>query len=447
LVDGAGALRMAISEWGCSSDMNNDPLTHGLWEHSAPAAPECSTLSSRAYCDVVVVGAGYTGLSAALHLAEMGAKVIVLEGQEIGFGGSGRNAGFVNAGMWMMPDDVVAALGDVYGNRLVRQLSDAPSYVFGLIHRHGIDCEAEEAGTIHCAVGEKGEEEILARYRQWRSHGADVTLLDAAETATRTGTQTYRAALLDRRAGTIQPLAYARGLARAAVAQGATLYRQSGARAFSRSGGEWLIESKSGSVTAKSVIIATNAYSESFWPGIRTELARLPYFNLATGPLAPSLREAILPGRQGLWDTKQILSSVRWDKAGRLIIGSVGALKRGGRQVHEAWGRRKLLALFPQLDEVKFEFHWHGWIGTTSNDLPRFHELDEQVYAFAGYNGRGIAPGTIFGRDLAMLVAGQVRPVELSLPCSTTTPIPFRRAKEGIYELGSAAAHVIDARG
>ena len=147
-----------------------------------------------------------------------GASVVVLEGAEIGFGGSGRNVGLVNAGMWVMPEAMPQALGSVYGPRLLDFLGAAPAEVFALVKRHGIDCEAVPNGTLHCAVGATGLAEITERARQWAARGAPVELLDASETARRLGGGRYAGSLLDRRAGTIQPLAYVRGLARAALA-------------------------------------------------------------------------------------------------------------------------------------------------------------------------------------------------------------------------------------
>jgi len=111
--------------------MRNDPRSHGLWEHSAPTAPRTSSLSDHLVADVVVIGAGYTGLSAALHLAEREASVVVLEAAEVGFGCSGRNVGLVNAGLWMMPDALVSELGELYSARPVELLGEAPSLVFG----------------------------------------------------------------------------------------------------------------------------------------------------------------------------------------------------------------------------------------------------------------------------------------------------------------------------
>ena len=207
--------------------MNGDPLSHGLWEKTAPEAPPAPKLAFDFDCDVAIVGAGFTGLSAALHAAEGGATVAVLDGAEIGFGGSGRNVGLVNAGMWVTPDELPKTLGDTYGQRLLALLGDAPRVVFELVDRHKIACEIEPVGTLHCAVGRRGLAELEERERQWRARGAPLRLLDRAEAAAKIGTNAYAGALLDERAGTIQPLAYARGLARAAIAAGARVFSSS----------------------------------------------------------------------------------------------------------------------------------------------------------------------------------------------------------------------------
>lgn len=162
--------------------MRNDPLSHGLWEKTAPPAPQTETLSGDARAQVAIVGGGYTGLSAALFLAEAGTDVVLLEAEEIGFGGSGRNVGLVNAGMWVMPDDLPGILGETYGERLLDLLGDAPRVVFDLAMQHGMACEAMPVGTLHCAVGESGLAQLGERARQWQARGAPVRLLDREET-------------------------------------------------------------------------------------------------------------------------------------------------------------------------------------------------------------------------------------------------------------------------
>ena len=136
--------------------MLNDPRSHGLWEKTAPAAPVTPPLSGAVEADVVIVGGGYTGISAALHLAEAGTKVVLLEATEIGFGGAGRNVGLINGGMWVMPSEIPGVLGPVYGERVLDLLGNAPLLVRALVEKHDIACEIEKNGTLHCAVGEAG---------------------------------------------------------------------------------------------------------------------------------------------------------------------------------------------------------------------------------------------------------------------------------------------------
>ena len=422
--------------------MQNDPRSHGLWERTAPKAPETVALAGDRKTDVVVVGAGYTGLSAALHLAESGARVIVLEGAEIGFGGSGRNVGLVNAGLWVMPDDVPRALGPVHGERVLDLLGKAPRLVFDLVEKHGMACEAETAGTLHCGVGEKGRIELAERARQWQARGAAVELLDAATTASMVGSTAYSSALLDHRAGTIQPLAYVRGLAAAAQAAGAEILTDSPVESFAEQGVGWRVTTAGGTVMADWIVVATNAYTSAPWPEIRAEIMHLPYFNIATTPLSDNLKRSILPGRQGAWDTKGILSSFRFDRAGRLVIGSVGALRGTGTAIHRRWARRSLQKLFPQIGEVSFEAEWYGQIGMTVDSLPRFHRLARNVVSFSGYNGRGIAPGTAFGKVLAEHIAGLRSEADLPLPVTPPVPQRFRTARETYYEVGAQIAHL-----
>jgi len=427
--------------------MNNDPRSHGLWERSAPSAPSTPSLAGEVSADVAIIGAGFTGLSAALHLAEGGARVVVLEAVEAGFGGSGRNVGLVNAGMWVMPDELPAVLGDVYGARLLDLLGNAPRAVFDLIDKHSIECEVERQGTLHCAVGKHGLAEIKERARQWQTRGAPVRVLDAAEAARKLGTSAYAGALLDERAGTIQPLAYARGLAHAAVRAGATIRTSSPVTAATDDGAQWRLTTPGGQVVAPQVIVATNAYTTTLWPQLRSELVHLPYFNMATPPLSDNLRRSILPERQGAWDTREVLSSFRFDREGRFIFGSVGALRGTGLPVHRGWGRRAMTKLFPQLKDVGFESEWYGWIGMTADNLPRFHRLGRNVISFSGYNGRGIAPGTVFGRCLADLVLGKTGDADLPLPVDrTASRLLARGRRKSTYEVGAQVAHAAGAR-
>lgn len=421
--------------------MLNDPRSHGLWEKTAPAPPATRPLEGMVSADVVIVGGGYTGLSAALHLAEAGVSVVLLEAVEIGFGGAGRNVGLINAGMWVMPDNFPKELGPVYGERLLDLLGNGPHFVREMIEKHGIACELETSGTLHCAIGTEGLKELEERAGQWQRRGAPVTLLDAAETERRIGSGAYAGSLLDLRAGTLQPLAYARGLAHAAAKAGAKLHTGSAVTGISEADGRKIVRTAQGEVSADWVIVATDAYSTGPWEEMRREQVHLPYFNLATTPLSDNLRKSILPGGEGCWDTKEILSSFRMDQAGRLVFGSVGALRGTGIAIHKNWARRSLRRVFPQLGEVEFEAEWYGKIGMTDNALPRLHRFGSNVIGFCGYNGRGIAPGTVFGKVLARHVLGEIGERDLPLPFTDPKEPPFRAAREAYYEAGAQIAH------
>ena len=426
--------------------MKNDPLSHGLWEMTAPPAPPTAPLEGEVRADVAVIGCGYTGLSTALNLAEAGAKVVALEAVEIGFGGAGRNVGLVNAGMWLAPDEIVKRLGADYGERLLDLLGGGPAEVYARVDRHAIDCELVKNGTLHCAVGASGLAKVEERARQWGARGAPVRVLDRAETAKRVGVDIYAGSLLDQRAGTIQPLAYARGLARAALDAGAAIHPRSPVRSAERTGKVWRLKAGAGTVMAGWTVVATDAYAEGAqWPQGKREQVRVPYFNFATRPLAPELKASILPGREGCWDTRMIMNSFRFDRAGRLLFGSIGALRLAGLEVHRAWAARAVRKTFPQIGPVEFEAQWYGMMGMTSNALPRFHRLAPNVVTFCGYNGRGIGTGTVFGRLLAEHVLGRLSEKDLPLPVTEPEAPALPQAREAYYEAGAQIAHVIGA--
>jgi sarcosine oxidase len=426
--------------------MQNDPLSHGLWEMTAPPAPPTSPLKGEVRADVAVVGCGYTGLATALRLAEAGAKVVALEAVEIGFGGAGRNVGLVNAGMWLAPNDIVARLGSEYAERLLTLLGGGPAEVYAMVEKHGIDCELAPNGTLHCAIGRSGLAKIQERAQQWGARGAPVRLLDRAETSKRIGVDLYAGSLLDLRAGTIQPLAYARGLARAAIAAGTLIHTQSPVRSAERAGKVWRIIAGEGTVAADWVVVATDAYAEgSPWPQGKREQIRVPAFNFATRPLEPELQASILPGREGCWDTRLIMNWFRFDRSGRLLFGSIGALRLAGLEVHRAWASRALRKTFPHIREAAFEAQWYGMMGMTANALPRFHRLAPNVVTFCGYNGRGIGTGTVFGRVLAEHILGNLSEKDLPLPVTEPDAPALPGPRQAYYEAGAQIAHAVGA--
>lgn len=404
---------------------------HGTWPRQEGAIA----------VDVVVIGGGFTGVSAAYHLAEGGASVALLEARTVGFGGSGRNVGLVNAGLWTPPDEVEGKLGQAAGAHLNETLAQGPAVVFDLIEKNHIQCEATRHGTLHCAHSQAGLRDLEMRFEQQQKRHAPVRLLDAAETAKRTGSAAYHGALLDTRAGTIQPLAYVMGLARAASARGAQIYERSAALAIEEDQRGWRVRTESGEVRASFLIEATNAYGTG---GAQANpVIPAHFFQLATAPLPRAQRQSILSGGEGCWDTALIMSSFRVDDAGRMIFGALGNLDSFGGAVHRDWAKRKLVKLFPQLKGIPFAQSWTGRIGMTGTYLPRVQRRGKSGLSIFGFSGRGISPGTLFGRAAAQWALGTG-----DLPLAITDPMVEKNvtAKGLFYEAGAALTHFKDGR-
>ncbi len=418
----------------------NDRRKISLWDVTAEEPDHKSPLGGDATTELAIIGGGFTGLSTALHAARLGMDCHVLEAKHIGHGGSGRNVGLVNAGLWLPPQDCRQRLGEKCGSSLVKTLGEAPAYVMSLIERHQIRCEATKSGTIHAAHSPKGYEDIARRTEEWHRLGAPVDLLSREETAEKIGSDAFFGGLLDHRAGTINPMGYVRGLARAAVAAGAKVSTGVTAKKLERVGDKWLIETDRGKVTANAVVLGTNAYSDDLWPGLKRTFTMIHFFQFATEPLGER-GSAILPERQGLWDTGAIMFSLRRDAFGRLIIGSMGKVVGGDSGLSRRWAERNLARIFPQLGKVAFEDCWHGQIAMTPDHLPRIHRLAENLYTPIGYNGRGITPGTMFGKAVAELLAGGNED-ELPLPVTGLKTVPSAPIMSKVYDMAFTANQI-----
>lgn len=375
------------------------PLDRALWMRTAPPAPGAPPLVGDTRAEVVIVGGGFAGTSAALHLAERGKAVVLLEADEIGWGGSGRNAGLVNAGLFADPEVIVRHYGERHGPGITRLLGDAPLLVRKLIDTHRIDCDAGDRGIIKGAHSRRALAALAETARQWQALGEPVELLSAGEAAKRTGTTFYKGGLVDRRSFTIEPLGYVRGLASAAAKAGARMHTASRARRIEPGAHGVRVETERGSVTAARAIVATGAYDRALIPGLESAFVPAGYFMLATEPLSHNLRARILPEKQALYDTQPSLLSVRYNREHRLVAGNLGWLppERSG----QAWAAHALRELFPALGDIRFTHGWSGVIDMTDDHMPWIAEPMPGVYTVGGFNGRGIGPGTFWGTVLA----------------------------------------------
>jgi glycine/D-amino acid oxidase-like deaminating enzyme len=396
--------------------------TGPLWSATCAPMEPLPRLRAEVRAEVLVIGAGYTGVSAALHAAAAGREVVVLEARQLGEGGSGLNGGQVIAGLKHDPDLLLARYGERIGTQLAARSAEAPDLVFDLISRHAIECDAVRTGWMQLAVSESHLPLLQRRAEQWRRRGADVAVLSDREAAQLTGSTRYCGGWIDRRGGTVQPLAYLRGLARAAMGSGARIFTNSSARKLSRVGDGWRVESEAGSVNARTVVVATDAYTDRAFDALRRTVVTVPSIQVATVPLPARLRALILPGGQSVSDTQRLLCYFRVDASGRLALGTRGSYADIPVPASTAAHERALREIHPELAGIALEYRWGGLVALTRDGLPHLHELAPGLLAGLGYNGRGVAMATAMGRLLARRALDE--PAEsLEFPLTPLRPI------------------------
>jgi len=389
----------------------------------APPVPATNPLDGAMRTAVAVVGAGFTGLSAALHLAERGIAPLVLETRDIGWGASSRNFGQVVPYFKHDQDHVLRHFGAETGERLIAAAGNAPDLVFGLIARHGIACTAVRNGLIFAAHSPAARESLARRTAFWQRCGAPVEMYDGQDAAAFIGSRFYAACSIDRRGGTINPLAYVRGLATAAMKAGAVIATRTPVTALDRIGNQWRLATPGGEVVADTVILATNAYTERpLWPGLRQSIIPMRSYQLASRPLGENVRRSILPRYQPLTDTRALVSGVRLHPDGRLQASADGPAFYGSGAPFVAKLSRRLGTIFPQIEALDWEYRWNGWIAMTLDQYPHLHALAPGLWAGLGYSGRGIGLATLMGREIASRIAG-VAERDLALP---VTPLERR---------------------
>jgi glycine/D-amino acid oxidase-like deaminating enzyme len=422
-----------------SEALPQDANENSLWGASAIAAPQAEQLRDKLSADVLVVGAGYTGLSSALHLAEKGVSVVLLEASSIGFGGSGRNAGLVNAGMWQNPEHLRKLLGAAAAERFNLALRDTPALVFDLVKRFDMPCQAERCGTVHIAHSAGARSYLEDRCRQLQELGASAELIDGEHSRALSGSPVYRhGGILHAGAGTIQPLSYARSLAAAAVAQGVSIFQQSAIETLTRVDECWLATTAHGQVSAEQVIIATNAYADGNSAGVRESTLPVYIFQCATAPLPDEVAASVIPERQGLWDTHTLLTSSRIDQQGRLVMSCPGRLQDGQHAIRQNWMTRRRDTLYPQLRGTRWAYYWSGCVGVTSSRILRVQLPAPGVFAPAGYNGRGIGTGTAMGKYLADIVVSGNHD-DFPFPIETLYREKMQALRAAYYDYGTLA--------
>jgi glycine/D-amino acid oxidase-like deaminating enzyme len=409
-----------------------------LWAAVTPAGPELPRLVGTAEADVVIIGAGFTGLSSALQLREANVDVAVVEAAEPGWGASGRNNGQVIPTLSRPdPEDIVARHGAV-GERFVALLRDSASALFDVARRYQIPAEQEQAGWVQ-PVHSPGRIKIAERrVRQWQKLGAAVELLSREQTRQMLGSDAWYGGFWNRTGGHINPLALSRGLAKAVIDRGGRIFANSPATGFERQGGRWIVKTAGGQISGRALIVATNAYTGEFAKSLAPDIARevmpVTSWQMATEPLPESVRKTVIPGRQAMSDTHGELYFARYDARNRLVTGGAIVNPSDAAAKLKAMVGQRLQRLWPQLGVVKFDYVWNGYVGMTTDFLPRIHRIGPDAYAWTGCNGRAVALSISIGHELSKAVQGQPES-ELALPFTEPEPIVAHGLLRGLAPL------------
>lgn len=401
------------------------PLAPSLWAATAPPAPPTPPLDADAEADVCVIGGGYAGLSTALHLAERGISVIVLEAHEPGWGGSGRNGGQVIPGIKYDPSEIAAKFGPEAGEALSGFVGGTADLVFDLIEKHGMDVPHMRKGWIQGAHTPDMIDTVKRRVADWRARGVDAKLLDRPAMQEMLGTGQYLGGWLDPRGGGVQPLAYARGLARAAIKAGAVIHGQSRVVSLKKNGARFEIRTERGAtVRAGKIVMATGGYTGDLIPKLRQTIIAPNSFIVATKPLGDNLAASLLPGGQVSSDTRQLLLYFRRDHTNRFLMGGRGPFREPKADSDWAHLERVVAKMFPQLEGTEFEYRWCGRVALTRDFYPHFHEPEPGLLIDIGCMGRGVGLQSAVGKAMAAWCASGSQQ-DLPFPVVPIEPLPF----------------------
>src|ERR1700736_1593111 len=385
---------------------NSLALRPSLYADTAVPPVPTPALDADKNVSVAIIGGGFAGLSTALHLAEQGTDAIVLEAQEPGWGASGNNDGQLNPGLKLDPDTIEADFGADLGRRMIAFAYNTPVFTLDLIRRLGIECEARQNGTLRAAYHAASAAAVETTAEQCIRRGMPVSVLDRNALRAATGTDRYLLAMRDARGGDVQPLSYARGLARAALAAGAAIHGQTPATSLRHESGRWRIETPRAVVRAEKVLIATNGFTDNLWPDLRRSI--VPVFSsiAATETLPDDLARQIMPTRSVLYESGHITVYYRVDAANRLLMGGRGPMQWIRDPSAVAYLMRYANRLWPALRGVRWTHGWNSRLAMTVDHYPHVHEPAPGALAYLGCNGRGVALATAMGAQLARGLMG-----------------------------------------
>ncbi|MEQ9724316.1 FAD-binding oxidoreductase [Pseudomonas sp. WHRI 8822A] len=421
-----------------------------LWAATAQPAPALQSLQGDRQCDVVIIGAGYTGLSAARHIAESGREPLIVEANDLAWGASGRNGGVVSPKFRVGFSSLMARFGRDTALQMYRTGHAAVDSVAETVATLGLsDAQFHMSGHIAAAhnVHAMGGLEATASWIKRETGGESSRIIGADQVRELTGSTIFAGGLLTPRAGGIHPLNYARGIARHLLDKGVQLYVDTPAERVTHEGGRVIVHAPQGRVSARQVIYATNGYSDQSRATDSLHRRLIPFRSaiIATEPLPAQVLASLMPGGQVCGDTKRML---RWFRVvgDRLIFGGRGAFGKTDSQSAFDDLQRSMAVVFPILRDYQIAYRWSGLVAMTLDYLPHAGQLDERSFYAIGYNGGGVAMSTWMGEQLAAMTAGEK--VELGvLAGQGFNPIPLHAFRAPGVRLAAGWQQFLDVIG
>lgn len=421
--------------------------SHAYWLDTlaspVPGTEPPAPLPSRT--DVAIVGAGYTGLSAARELAKRGASVVVLERERIGWGASSRNGGQVLTGLKLAAATLLAKFGEAGARALFDVSIEAITALEALIAEERIDCEYERAGHIDAAnkpshfEAFREDQALLQRVFHHR-----VELISAAGQRAEIGSSAYYGLMLDERSGALNPAKYVAQLAAAARRRGATIVEGARVVNMSRRQGRWTVVTDRGPLDAGEVVVATNGYTDRAVPWLQRRVVPIGSHIIATAPLGDQEAASAIPRRRMVFDSKYFLHYYRLTRDNRLLFGGRAEFGRSTPDTTRRCAeilRRDMVSVFPSLASTAIDYAWSGNVAFTRDELPHAGVFDGLHYS-AGYCGHGVAMGTCLGALVARRIAGDVQ--QHPLLDRPFRAIPFYRGTPWFLPLVGAYYRLLD---
>ncbi len=363
-------------------------------------------LNGSEICDVCVVGAGYTGLSTALHLAERGYDVILLEAQRLGFGASGRNGGQVGSGQRVEQDDLEKMVGKDHARALWKMGEESKATVRELIGKYSIAC-GYKSGVMHTELKPghlRHTNDYVEKLRKNYGYG-QIEILDRSAVESALGTKAYCGGSMDWGAGHLHPLNFALGLARACQAAGVRIFEESRVAKINR-GEPAEVHTQGGSVKAKFVALGANGYLGNLEPQVAARVMPVNNFIVATEPLSEDMARSLIRDDVAVADSKFVVNYFRLSEDNRMLFGGGESYGYKFPKNLTKIARKPMLEIYPQLADTRIDYAWGGTLGITVSRMPDFRRLSPNILSASGYSGHGVAMATLAGKLMAEAISG-----------------------------------------